>query len=211
VLLLLLTAEGNGGKTDKYEWAQTLGELSITVPLPPSTKSRDIVCTISRKKLKAGIKGQPLIIDVSMLSMLRHYCDICESCVHLYQTQLLSANRYLLNYYEMFCLANLNLSRRNACEQATKCLYLCCFKTTLRMQGDLHKSVIVEDSFWTLEDGKELSIALQKDNKMEWWKCVIEGDAEIDTTKVQPENSKLDDLDADTRKTVEKMMVSACT
>jgi murein L,D-transpeptidase YafK len=79
------------------------------------------------------------------------------------------------------------------------------------MQGELHKSVIVEDSFWTLEDGRELSIALQKDNKMEWWKCVCEGDAEIDTTKVQPENSKLDDLDADTRKTVEKMMVSVYT
>jgi CS domain len=69
VLLLLLTAEGNGGKTDRYEWAQTLGELSVTVPLPPGTKSRDIVCTISRKRLKAGIKGQPLIIDVSMLSI----------------------------------------------------------------------------------------------------------------------------------------------
>ena len=76
-------------------------------------------------------------------------------------------------------------------------------------QGDLHKNVIVEDSFWTLEDGREISIALQKDNKMEWWKCVVQGDAEIDTTKVQPENSKLDDLDADTRKTVEKMMVGA--
>jgi CS domain len=72
VLLLLLTAEGNGGKTDKYEWAQTLGELSVTVPLPPGTKSRDIVCTISRKKLKAGIKGQPLIIDVSLPA----YCII---------------------------------------------------------------------------------------------------------------------------------------
>ena len=66
---------------------------------------------------------------------------------------------------------------------------------------------MTDDSFWTLEDNKEISIALQKDNKMEWWKCVIKGDAEIDTSKVVPENSKLSDLDADTRQTVEKMMV----
>jgi len=64
----------------------------------------------------------------------------------------------------------------------------------------------VDDSFWTLEDGKEISVSLQKDNTMEWWKCVIQGDPEIDTTKVQPENSQLSDLDPDTRQTVEKMM-----
>ena len=42
---------------------------------------------------------------------------------------------------------------------------------------------------------------------MNWWKCVCVGDAEIDLSKVEPENSKLGDLDADTRGTVEKMMV----
>jgi hypothetical protein len=41
-----------------------------------------------------------------------------------------------------------------------------------------------------------------KSNQMEWWKCVCVGEAEIDTSKVNPENSKLGDLDGETRQTV---------
>ncbi|KAG3106120.1 hypothetical protein PI124_g13203 [Phytophthora idaei] len=74
------------------------------------------------------------------------------------------------------------------------------------VDGPLYNKVKVDDSFWTLEDGNRICIYLQKDNQMEWWKTIIQGDTEIDTQKVQPENSKLDDLDSDTRQTVEKMM-----
>jgi hypothetical protein len=80
------------------------------------------------------------------------------------------------------------------------------------LDGDLHKKVIVDDCFWTLEDapgadgGKEVVVALQKEDKQSWWKCVVVGDPEINTQKVQPENSKLSDLDGETRMTVEKMM-----
>eukprot|EP00598_Pedospumella_elongata_P002858 CAMPEP_0184976310 /NCGR_PEP_ID=MMETSP1098-20130426/7296_1 /TAXON_ID=89044 /ORGANISM="Spumella elongata, Strain CCAP 955/1" /LENGTH=379 /DNA_ID=CAMNT_0027499157 /DNA_START=43 /DNA_END=1182 /DNA_ORIENTATION=- len=73
------------------------------------------------------------------------------------------------------------------------------------VDGEFYNRIIVDDSFWTLEDG-EVVLNLQKDNKMEWWKCVVKGDPEINTQKVQPENSKLSDLDGDTRQTVEKMM-----
>ena len=43
-------------------------------------------------------------------------------------------------------------------------------------------------------------------NTLAWWKSIIKGEDEINTQKVEPENSKLDDLDGDTRQTVEKMM-----
>lgn len=72
-------------------------------------------------------------------------------------------------------------------------------------EGLLHKRVVVDDSTWTVV-GNELNLILSKENKMEWWKCVVQGDPEINTQKVQPENSKLSDLDGETRQTVEKMM-----
>ena len=57
------------------------------------------------------------------------------------------------------------------------------------------------------EDQKTVSILLTKQDHMEWWKYLAKGEPEIDTQKVEPENSKLGDLDPETRSTVEKMMV----
>lgn len=74
------------------------------------------------------------------------------------------------------------------------------------INAPLTKPVIVDDSFWTVEDGNRLSINLQKVNQMEWWEGVCEGDPTIDVKTIQPENSQLGDLDGETRQTVEKMM-----
>lgn len=82
-------------------------------------------------------------------------------------------------------------------------------KTEKLVEGELCKKVKVDDSLWSVEkDGVKrlLQITFTKVNKMEWWDCVIEGDTKIDTQKIEPENSKLSDLDGETRGVVEKMM-----
>ncbi|KAM7274350.1 hypothetical protein ACFE04_029014 [Oxalis oulophora] len=127
--------KGNGLDLENYSWTQTLQEVTVTVPIPPGTKSRFVVCEIKKNSIKVGLKGQPLIIE-----------------------------------------------------------------------GELHKPIKPDESYWSIEDQKTLSILLTKHNQMEWWKCVVNGEPEVDTQKVEPENSKLGDLDPETRQTVEKMM-----
>ncbi|KAK7350997.1 hypothetical protein VNO77_10109 [Canavalia gladiata] len=74
------------------------------------------------------------------------------------------------------------------------------------IEGELYRPVKPDDCYWSIEDQSALSILLTKHDQMEWWKCLVKGDPEIDTQKVEPENSKLSDLDPETRQTVEKMM-----
>ncbi|XXQ34449.1 CS domain-containing protein [Plasmodiophora brassicae] len=78
------------------------------------------------------------------------------------------------------------------------------------LDGQFPQRVVGEDSTWTIETDragkKTLTIYLPKVNQMSWWDCILEGEPKIDTKAIVPENSKLQDLDGETRATVEKMM-----
>ena len=73
------------------------------------------------------------------------------------------------------------------------------------IDAPLVRPIIMDDSFWTVEDGNRLVIQLQKPQGMEWWNGVCEGDPTINVSAIKPENSSLDDLDSEVRQTVEKM------
>jgi len=74
------------------------------------------------------------------------------------------------------------------------------------INGELCKEIKIEESNWTLQDQKTVLINLEKLNKQTWWENVLTHHPKIDTSKIEPPNSKLGDLDSETRGIVEKMM-----
>ncbi|KAG8864205.1 hypothetical protein FRB96_006026 [Tulasnella sp. 330] len=68
------------------------------------------------------------------------------------------------------------------------------------MDGELCKEIKMEE-----KDQCMIHIHLEKIHQ-EWWENVLTHHAKIDTRKIVPENSKLSDLDGETRGMVEKMM-----
>jgi len=78
------------------------------------------------------------------------------------------------------------------------------------IDGDFPHPIQTDDSTWVLStkaDGsKEIAINLAKARGSNWWAHVVTTAPKIDTSKIQPENSKLSELDGETRGMVEKMM-----
>ncbi|GAA5910554.1 NudC domain-containing protein [Sporobolomyces salmoneus] len=119
-----------------YRWRQTLNDVTVSIPVPPGTKAKQLVVEIKKTSIKAGLKGEEPILS-----------------------------------------------------------------------GQLPKEIKVDDCTWTLDDSREITISLEKGSiQQSWWPHVVTSAPKIDTTKINPENSSLSDLDGETRAMVEKMM-----
>jgi hypothetical protein len=71
------------------------------------------------------------------------------------------------------------------------------------LEGKLHEKVTAEESIWHLDDGK-IILSVEK-QRQTWWKCVLEGDQEIDTTKVESVRT-MDEYDGETQGAIRKIM-----
>lgn len=54
---------GNGLRTDKYAFTQTLSDITINVFVPQGIKGKDLNVVVQQKHLKVQVKGQTPIID----------------------------------------------------------------------------------------------------------------------------------------------------
>ncbi|GAA5945392.1 hypothetical protein JCM3775_003880 [Rhodotorula graminis] len=118
-----------------YRWRQTLNDVTVSVPVPPGTRGKQLDVVLRKDSIRVGLKGEPPVIE-----------------------------------------------------------------------GTFPKEIKVDDSTWTLDDSREVTISLEKVDQQSWWPHVVTSAPKIDTTKITPENSKLSDLDGETRAMVEKMM-----
>jgi len=80
-------------------------------------------------------------------------------------------------------------------------------KGETQLEGKLHEKVTTDQCVWHLDDNKVV-MSLEK-QRQTWWKCVLEGDEEIDTTKVESTRT-MDEYDGETQGAIRKIMFDQC-
>ena len=62
-----LANEGFGASFDAYSWTQTVKNVTVLIPVPASTKARNVDCRIEPKYLVVGLRGSSPVLDVVSL------------------------------------------------------------------------------------------------------------------------------------------------
>ena len=79
----------------------------------------------------------------------------------------------------------------------------------IKIEGIFPEMIKLNDSTQSIEEEnkeKVIVVYIAKKNCREYWNCMFKGETTIDTTKLEAEKGKLEDLDNDSRKTIEKLM-----
>jgi len=78
------------------------------------------------------------------------------------------------------------------------------------IKGEWHQLIKPDTLLWSIEevkDGKLITITFEKFDTYKWWECIVKGETLIDTSKINPEPSKISDIeDPEMRAQIEKMM-----
>lgn len=95
--------------------------------------------------------------------------------------------------------------------EVERCLIAKKDNSKVYVDGPWSGKIHPDDSLWTIEESSDgertVQLTLLKwRNTQQWWDCLIKGEAPIDTQKINPEPSKLSDLDGEMKSTVGKMM-----
>jgi hypothetical protein len=73
-----------------------LQEVNVQIPVPSGTKSRFVICDIKKNHLKVGLKGQPPIVEVSLLTNVCSFMK-CTLVSYLQFAQVVFSSKFLLS------------------------------------------------------------------------------------------------------------------
>ncbi|SBS93816.1 CS domain protein, putative [Plasmodium malariae] len=79
-----------------------------------------------------------------------------------------------------------------------------CHLNELKLEGTFYEEVNKQECMWNIEDKKKIIFFLEK-KRENWWPCVLKGDPEIDTTKIESKKN-LTDFDEKTQGEIRKFL-----
>ncbi|CRG97652.1 CS domain protein, putative [Plasmodium gallinaceum] len=74
----------------------------------------------------------------------------------------------------------------------------------LKLEGEFYEEVNKQECMWSIEDKKKIVVFLEK-KRENWWPCVLNGDPEIDTKKIESKKN-LTDFDEKTQGEIRKFL-----